>query len=162
MTKCFEDVCNCNCNEQNTTFDDIIKIETKFNFRLYDICHSNIGWFSDTSICDDHYLTDWTIDTNEGIYFLWHKDSYCDKHDMFHMKCLYVGKGQILKRIINHFKTKDFSEEMLVYFTYFTMPNRHSKYIEQLILDTYDIPNNAYENKGSNKLCMYFSQGEVD
>lgn len=162
MIECFQDVCNCKCNSQDTTFDEIIKEETNFKFTLYDICHSNIGWFTDTSICSDHYLTEWTIDTNEGIYFLWHKDAYCDKHNLFHMKCLYVGKGHILRRIINHFKTKDFSGEMLVYFTYFTMPNRQSKYVEQLILDNYNIPHNSYEKKGSKNLCMYFTQNEVD
>lgn len=162
MTECFEGICNCTCGSYNTIFDSILKNETNFNFNLYDICHSNIGWFTDISICGNHHIADWDIDTKEGIYFLWHKDGYCDKHDVFHMKCLYIGKGYILRRLINHFKTKDFSEEMLVYFSYFIMNNRQSKYIEQLVLDTYNIPYNINENMGLNKLCMYFSQEEVD
>lgn len=162
MGNCFESFCNCSCNSQDPAFDNILKEETNFQFTLYDICHSNIGWFTDTSLCSDHYLAEWPIDSSQGIYFLWHKDAYCDKHNMFHMKCLYVGKGYILQRIITHFKTKDFSQEMLVYFTYFKLNNRQSKYVEQLVLDIYNIPHNINEKEGTNKLCMHFTQNEVD
>lgn len=161
-TNCFEEICSCSCNQTDSSFDEIIKLETRFKLTLFDICHSNIGWFTDKSISNESYLDEWNINTNEGVYFLWHKDAYCELHNLYHMKCLYVGKGKIISRLINHFKNKDFSEELLVYFTFFNMPNRQAKYIEQLILDIYDIPNNKYENKGEKPLCMYFTQVEVD
>jgi hypothetical protein len=162
MNTCFEDCCDCSCGFVDPTFDLMLKSETKLDFTLKDICHSNIGWFTDVTICDEHYLDEWKIDKVEGVYFLWHKNGYCSRHETFHFKCLYVGKGQVLRRILNHFKNKDFSEEMLVYFTYHELPNRVSKYVEQLILDNYKIPMNRNEIKGSKTLCMYFTQSEVD
>ena len=54
------------------------------------------------------------------------------------------------------------SEEMLVYFTYVELPNRIAKYVEQLLLDTYELPLNISENRGDRTLCAYFTQGEVD
>ncbi|MBD1208922.1 MAG: hypothetical protein H9535_10850 [Ignavibacteria bacterium] len=162
MSYCFEDSCVCNCNSILPDFDSNIKKETNFNLSLHHLCHSNIGWFSDKSICDDHFLADWIVNKTLGVYFLWHKDDYCPTHELFHMKCLYVGKGLVLRRIINHFLVKDFSAEMLVYFTYLEMPNRQAKYVEQLILDIYNIPHNHSEKTGTEKLCMYFTQTEVD
>lgn len=162
MIKCFEDVCGCSCENEIEQFQSILSSETNFNISNHQLFHSNIGWFSDKEIAGyDHFLGDWKID-RFGIYFLWHKDSYCPVHDLFHMKCLYVGKGYIKNRIIEHFKKKNFSEEMLVYFTYLQLPNRKAKYLEQLILDIFNIPNNTSENSGKEKLCRYFNQSEVD
>lgn len=107
-------------------------------------------------------INDWSVDDKEGVYILWHKNEYCVEHDLFHMKGLYVGKGRIQKRIADHFFKKEFSDEMLIYFTYLELPNRISKYIEQLMLDTFRIPYNKNENTGKENLCAYFTQTEVD
>lgn len=93
---------------------------------------------------------------------LWHKKDYCSKHDRYHMTCLYVGKGCVSSRLRSHWKKKAFSEEMLVYFSYFPCTNRQAKYIEQLFLDLYDLPLNKAENKGVLTLCQHWTQSDVD
>jgi hypothetical protein len=160
--KCFQEICNCSCGDSNELWEATTNRELNSKLSLKELCHSNIGWFSDKSICDSYELADWMDSKIFGIYFLWHKDDYCPTHNLFHMKCLYVGKGQIKNRITRHFYSKDFSENMLVYFTYYDLPNRLSKYYEQLILDIFNVPFNKSENKGLNNLCMYFTQNEVD
>lgn len=97
-----------------------------------------------------------------GFMSFWHKDDYCCVHDRFHMRALYVGKGMIEQRLLQHWKDKDFSEEMLVYWTSLEMPNRQAKYVEQLLLDLYKFPHNKSENKGRGLLCAHFEQVEVD
>ena len=81
---------------------------------------------------------------------------------MFHMRALYVGKGQIGRRLLAHWKNKDFSEEMLVYWTFIELPNRQAKYCEQLLLDLYRAPLNKNEISGTLLLCGHLSQTEVD
>lgn len=78
------------------------------------------------------------------------------------MKCLYIGKGNLNKRIISHFERKNFSEELLVYFTFIKLKNRKTKYVEQLLLDIYNIPYNKNGNSGTKILYEFFSQTEVD
>lgn len=158
---CFDGICECSCNTIFPEFDQILAAETNFGITFYELCHSNIGWFSDKSIVD-HHIGEWDIKKTDGVYLLWHKDGYCATHEMFHMRCLYVGKGNIPLRLIDHWKKKDFSEEMLVYWTYLAMPNRRAKYVEQLLLDLFAIPFNKAESRGNETLCAYFTQGEVD
>ncbi|BFP41168.1 hypothetical protein FGF1_20130 [Flavobacteriaceae bacterium GF1] len=162
MGDCFPDVCDCTCNQPYNEFESIISKEISFPFSFDELCHSNIGWFTDEKICNDHHLNDWIDASCYGIYLLWHKDDYCATHNMFHMKGLYVGKGNIKNRIISHFKKKDFSNEMIVYFTFIEMINRRAKFLEQLLLDHFNFPFNKNENNGKKKLCSYFSQIEVD
>ena len=102
------------------------------------------------------------MDRKEGVYTLWHKSDYCAEHDRFHMTALYVGKGNIGKRLRDHWKNKDFSEQLLIYFTYLELPNRFSKYMEQLLLDLYKWPYNKAENTGTRLLCAHLTQFEVD
>ena len=158
---CFEELCTCRCSELSPDFDEIVQTETKFLITLESLCHSNIGWFSDKTLCD-HHLEEWELSATEGVYLLWHKDGYCDAHELFHMKCLYVGKGKIPIRLSDHWKSKDFSEEMLVYWTFLEMPNRQAKYVEQLLLDLYSVPRNKYEPEGTRRLCAHLTQCEVD
>lgn len=162
MDNCFENICDCNCLQANLEIDRILQQEVNFGITFRELTHSNIGWFSDKSLSSDHLLNDWRTNSITGVYILWHKNDYCDKHGLFHMKALYVGKGNIFERIIRHWKAKDFSEEMLVYFTYVEIENRKAKYLEQLILDLFNVPFNQSENPGSEKLCAYFTQNEVD
>ena len=154
--------CDCQCFTLPQEFDAHVVAETRFTWRLYDICHSNIGWYTDKSICDEHLIENWIQRESFGIYVLWHKDDYCAEHEMFHMRALYVGKGKIGKRLLTHWKQKDFSEEMLVYWTFIALPNRQAKYCEQLLLDVYKIPRNKYEATGTLALCAHLTQGEVD
>ena len=154
--------CSCKCGSSSPTFDGLLSKETRFDVTLEQICHSNIGWYSDRSLCDEHLLQDWGLSQKIGVYVLWHKDDYCDKHDLFHLKALYVGKGHIERRLLKHWEEKDFSEELLVYWTYVEMTNRQAKYCEQLLLDIYDLPFNKSENPGRMKLCAHLTQFEVD
>ena len=93
---------------------------------------------------------------------LWNKDGYCPKHGTYHMRGLYVGKGTVARRFISHYMSKDFSEEMLVYWSYARVENRIVKYLEQLVLDTFNLPLNRAERRGKHTLCAIYSQSEVD
>lgn len=154
--------CQCKCHDLPGTIDERVRTETRFGWSLRDLCHSNIGWYTDKSICDEHLLDDWIQRSAFGVYVLWHKDDYCDVHEMFHMSGLYVGKGHIGKRLLSHWKNKDFSEEMLVYWSFLELPNRQAKYCEQLLLDSYHVPLNKAEMTGTLSLCAHYTQTEVD
>jgi hypothetical protein len=78
------------------------------------------------------------------------------------MRSLYTGKGLFSNRIKNHWKTKETSAEMLIYYSFYACENRIAKYLEQLLLDIYDFPLNRSENKGKEMLCAYYTQMEVD
>ena len=151
----------CNCNKIDSEFDHILKTELILDIDLKTICHSNIGWFIDKTISNDSLLKEWNEKNPIGIYFLWEKE-YCDIHHLYPMRCLYIGKGEIFKRLENHFNTKDFSNEELVYFSYFICKNRIAKYLEQLFLDLYNVPFNKSENKGKKILNVIYNQYEVD
>jgi hypothetical protein len=158
MTLCFPH-CGCNCNSTDTEFDTIIQAETRLELSLHQLASSNIGWFCDF---DDLKFCDWKISKTSGVYALWHKDEYCPTHEIFHCRALYVGKGYVKTRIFDHALKKDFGDAQLVYFSYVEIPNRHAKYVEQLLLDLYDFPLNTSENSGTGKLCYYMTQAEVD
>jgi hypothetical protein len=78
------------------------------------------------------------------------------------MRALYIGKGHIGNRLMAHWKQKDFSDEMLVYWTFINLPNRQAKYCEQLLLDIYKTPLNKSETTGTLHLCAHLTQCEVD
>ena len=158
--ECFPE-CGCSCGDMGAAFDRITKKEMRAPLKLSELCRQNIGWYSDRSM-EPSGVSDWGLGRRSGLYFLWHKDGYCDRHDLFHMRALYVGKGAFYARLRKHWASKDTSEEMLVYFTYVELPNRIAKYVEQLILDTYELPLNISENRGEGTLCAYFTQWEVD
>lgn len=158
---CFDD-CGCYCENFSTLGDDLLLKETRFETSIYSLTHANVGWFMSNSECSTPLIKSWELSRRVGIYILWHKDNYCALHDRFHMRALYVGKGYIEKRLFEHWKAKDFSNEMLVYWTFVEMTNRQAKYYEQLLLDIYDLPLNRSENPGVEKLCAHFTQEEVD
>lgn len=160
---CFE-MCSCSCGKpslEHEQFDQILRSELRLDITLRNLCHSNIGWFLDKSQAE-HYLYDWPLRGRSGVYLLWHRDGYCDKHQTFHMRCMYAGKGSVAQRFICHYLEKDFSEEMIVYWSYFPSKNRVAKYLEQLLLDTFNLPLNRAENSGEGRLCAHYSQVEVD
>ena len=157
---CFEH-CGCSCTTNFEAFDHIAERELREKMKLNDIIRHNVGWYTDRTI-DHSYIDEWSLQGLSGLYFLWHKDDYCAEHERFHMRALYVGKGSIAKRLKRHWENKPTADAMLVYFTYAVLPNRTAKYVEQLILDCYDIPFNSAENRGTLRLCAYFAQGEID
>lgn len=110
----------------------------------------------------DTGLDGWGLGAGCAVYVLWHKDEYCHVHERFHMRALYVGKGALETRLKAHWAAKDLSEQMLVYFSRVGMENRLAKYVEQLLLDTYDFPGNLRENRGRLRLCAHLEQGHVD
>jgi hypothetical protein len=135
--------------------------ELAIKISLYDICHSEIRWYMDKSFASEAIdLSE--VDHRTGIYILWHKDDYCPSHEKFHMRSLYAGKGLRSVRIKDHWKRKDTSTEMLIYYSFYACENRIAKYLEQLLLDTYDFPLNKSENRGNKKLCAYYFQSQVD
>lgn len=154
--------CGCSCNNGDTEFDIVIKSELQLPITLKDIIHSNIAWYVDKEHVHSHMMNEWFKEHEEGIYFLWYKDEYCAKHNLFHFTSLYVGKGIIAKRVAKHWLEKEFGTDGIVYITYFKCKNRIAKYIEQLTLDVYDIPFNKNEKCGKKKLCGYYTQFEVD
>ncbi|MBC8883333.1 hypothetical protein H9X57_07545 [Flavobacterium piscinae] len=154
--------CEYNCQQKYDHFNNILKNEVNIPVTITELCHANIGWFTDKEICKESMLNQWSQDASFGVYFLWHKEDYCSVHDLFIMRALYIGKGNVFKRIQEHFKHKNFSEEMIVYFTYYELENRKAKYVEQLFLDFFDIKHNKSENTGTDELVMYFTQNEVD
>lgn len=153
--------CTCICTDSSEQFDAVMSEETKFGFSLEQITKSNIGWFNDKTVTD-HHLSLWELQQESGLYILWHKEDYCDKHERFHMRGLYVGKGKVNARLRSHWAQKDFSEELLVYFSFFACSNRQAKYLEQLFLDLYNLPNNVAENKGVLPFCQHWRQEDVD
>lgn len=157
---CFE-MCDCQCTTNYEPFDNIASRELKHPISLNELCRRNIGWYTDKSISDSH-LDEWGLKGLSGLYFLWHKDDYCPVHERFHMRALYVGKGVFPARLKAHWLEKPTEEMMLIYFSYAVLPNRIAKYVEQLILDCYDLPFNRSENSGKLRLCAHFSQFEVD
>ena len=160
MLHCFDE-CSCSCSSDADVFDKTLVEETNFGITLYDVTHAGIHWYMDKTM-DDSGLDGVAFAGREGVYILWHKNDYCPSHELFHMKALYVGKGDPAKRLRRHWKEKNTADEMLVYFTFFPCENRKSKYIEQLLLDIYDLPLNSAENTGAEDLCAYFTQSEVD
>lgn len=142
-------------------FDRIARQELRRPLKLLDLCRQNIGWYTDRSL-EPSGVTGWGLGKRSGLYFLWHKDDYCDRHQLFHMRALYVGKGAFSSRLKSHWASKDTSEQLLIYFTHVQLPNRIAKYVEQLLLDTYNFPLNSSENGGEATLCAYFTQCEVD
>ena len=155
---CFPE-CGCSCGPEGQEFDTLLQEETTFSVTLRDLSHSNIGWFYDF---DDLRFCDWELSQDSGVYILWHKNDYCSQHEQFHCRALYVGNGRVKARIFSHAQKNDFGDDMVVYFSYLEMPNRCSKYVEQLLLDIYDFPMNKAENTGSNSLCSYIGQAEAD
>lgn len=160
-SKCFE-TCDCHCNDVDTTFDALVAKELRSATSLRDICHSEIHWFCDRSVNANDPIDLKGLPRRSGVYILWHKDDYCDVHGVFHMRALYVGKGNQATRLRCHWASKDFSEQLLIYYSFYPLANRLAKYTEQLLLDTYDFPLNHSENTGIRKLCAYFQQAEVD
>jgi hypothetical protein len=142
-------------------FDRVAQQELRVPLKLHDLCRQNIGWYSDRSL-EPSGVTGWGLGKRSGLYFLWHKSGYCDRHNLFHMRALYVGKGAFSARLRNHWASKDTAEQLLIYFTYVELTNRIAKYVEQLLLDIYKFPLNSAENCGTSNLCAYFTQNELD
>jgi len=157
---CYEN-CECTCTQPTTSFDEIVRSETRFFTTLRDVAESAIGWFQDRTLGEDNFLREWGLN-DSGVYVIWHKDAYCAEHERFHMRALYVGKGDFYGRLNAHWKNKDFSTELLLYFTMLRLPNRQAKYVEQLLLDLYEFPYNVAENPGTARLCWFLTQDQVD
>ena len=132
-------------------FDRVAQQELRVTLKLHDLCRQNIGWYSNRSL-EPSGVSGWGLGKRSGLYFLWHKNGYCDRHNLFHMRALCVDKGAFSARLRNHWASKDTAEQLLIYFTY----------VEQLLLDIYKFPLNSAENRGTANLCAYFTQNEVD
>ncbi|CAH1546809.1 conserved hypothetical protein [Vibrio rotiferianus] len=92
-----------------------------------------------------------------GVYCLWLYITDCPVHDKQKFECLYVGKGDVVKRLKEHFEEK-WSYPKIIHITFFECENRIAKYIEQLCLDTFEFAYNSKENCGTGKLYAMWSQ----
>lgn len=153
--------CGCSCGVADTAFDEMAAAEMRSPPTLDRLCRTNIAYYCDRTI-DDILVRGWPLKKRSGVYVLWHKNEYCDVHLRFHMRALYVGKGALDARILDHWARKQTADIQLIYFSYLDLPNRIAKYVEQLLLDIYDLPLNVSENRGKAKLCSHLSQSEVD
>lgn len=153
--------CGCSCGAVDTVFDETAAAELRTPPMLNELCRTNIAYYCDRTI-DGVLVRNWPLKGRSGVYVLWHKDEYCAGHQNFHMCALYVGKGAFDARKLDHWATKPTADIQLVYFSYLDLPNRISKYVEQLLLDIYNLPLNVSENRGTTRLCTHFTQCEVD
>jgi len=92
-----------------------------------------------------------TLADKQGLYHLWIEDEYCSVHDTHSMICVYVGKGEAIKRVKSHIKNK-WPETETIYISFYECKNRISKYLEQLFLDSYAFELNGAENTGTGTL----------
>jgi len=156
---CFD--CGCSCGAVDTVFDETAAAEMRAPPTLDELCRTNIAYYCDRTI-DGILVRGWPLWKRSGVYVLWHKDEYCDVHQRFHMRALYVGKGAFHARMLDHWASKPTADIQLIYFSYLNLPNRIAKYVEQLLLDIYDLPLNVSENSGKATLCAHFTQTEID
>lgn len=98
---------------------------------------------------------------HSGVYLLWNRIDYCEVHHHQINEALYVGKGDVAVRLRRHYQTKAFPEE-IVFVTHLDLPNRLAKYVEQLLLDLYDMPMNTHENLGRSHLRNCWDDNLLD
>jgi hypothetical protein len=162
----------CSCPNPKTInggtypeFDKIVRDELK-NLVTADQIVNNSGFctnvplgylqndFEDTVTIDDLFHR---LKGRQGLYQLWVLENYyCDIHKVVSMRCLYVGKGKVLKRAKKHIEEK-WPEEGQFYISFYECENRISKYLEQLFLDIYKCDMNKHENPGVAELFGYWS-----
>jgi hypothetical protein len=162
MSQLIAPSCISGCTLCATTFDSLCASELLNPVPLQRLTTANIGWYGNKTVSDQADVNGWCLDERFGVYILWHKADYCPTHGMFRMDALYTGKGHVRYRLRQHWKNKDFADQLLVYWTFVEMTNRTSKYIEQLLLDTFLFPCNIHENSGKTSLNAYWSQSQVD
>ena len=95
-----------------------------------------------------------------GLYHLWIEVGNCQDHQKHSLLCIYVGKGHVKCRVLDHIKTKWPETEML-YITFYECENRAAKYLEQLFLDTYNFHLNTEENTGSGSLYARWEEERI-
>ena len=98
------------------------------------------------------------LNRKSGLYHLWSHFDECDDHGTYSMLCVYVGKGFAEGRIDSHIKNKWPSPNLEMYVSFTEMPNRLSKYYEQLFLDKYNFLLNISENSGSENLYAVWDE----
>ncbi|MHA2774828.1 hypothetical protein ACXZ7F_26595 [Vibrio harveyi] len=91
-----------------------------------------------------------------GVYAFWTYRSDFENGNEQMFKCQYIGKGYIDRRLKDNLEKK-WKDMQSMYFTFFECKNRLAKYIEQLILDCYDIPYNKAENPGEGELVALWN-----
>lgn len=146
--------------------DDILRRELKDAFTVNAIVNESrfctnvpLGFLNndeeDTVTLDDIFHR-WK--GKQGLYHLWVlENDYCDKHEVFSLRCLYVGKGIALKRAKKHIKEK-WPDVGQFYISFYECSNRIAKYLEQLFLDEYAFDMNDYENYGTRELFAYWKR----
>lgn len=147
----------CECEKlQHERFDNISNQELCQKITIQDVFNESycvmvpIGHIDEKEHLSIHeVLID--LKGKVGVYGLWLNHTYCYEHDMHRMFCLYTGKGSALGRVKKHIQEK-WPEDELLYVTFYECKNRIAKYIEQLLLDSYNFPINSAENKGEGYL----------
>lgn len=88
------------------------------------------------------------LNRKRGLYHLWIEIGNCQDHRMYSLQCVYVGKGNVKGRVLEHIKKK-WPEQEMFYVTFFECENRIAVYLEQLFLGTYNFYLNENENTGT-------------
>jgi len=102
------------------------------------------------------------LKNRKGMYQLWVGESgYCDTHNVFPMRCVYTGKGKVLKRAKEHIEEKWLAESNF-YISFYDCENRIAKYLEQAFLDIYKCDMNKHENPGKEELFGYWSRDRYE
>ena len=162
MTKCELQDFPC-INADYSTFDELCSEELKKPVTASEIINKSpyctiIPISADLQLEEletSDYLK--TLHGKMGLYHLWVDYDDCDDHEMYTMKCVYVGKGFAQQRIDSHIKDK-FPNKDSLYVSFFECSNRLAKYLEQLFLDLYFFDLNKAENYGEETLYAVWDE----
>lgn len=112
---------------------------------------------ADVLTLNDHLAR---LENKSGIYHLWISVNKCADHKLHSLLGVYVGKGQVKRRVLSHIKEKWPRSEFL-WISFYECNNRLSKYLEQLFLDTYSFHLNTQENTGRTYLYARWPETRV-
>lgn len=128
MTKCELQDFTC-INADYSVFDKLCSEELKRPFTASEIINKSSyctiipisADFRLEGLETSSYLK--TLQGKMGLYHLWVDYDDCDDHEMYTMKCVYIGKGFAQHRVDSHIKEK-FPNKDSLYVSFFECSNR--------------------------------------
>jgi len=153
---------NCCAPFDYKSFNRILKNELKEPLLLEHIAIKRADFFNFplelmNVFCQEEDLTIndylYRLRDKEGLYFLWSIEEKCIEHNNYKLRCVYVGKGQLSRRIKAHIDTKWKNSDGFIA-SFYECENRISKYLEQTILDCYSPCLNKAEKRGLGDLMI--------
>jgi hypothetical protein len=160
--------CSLGCADQSLAraFDRTLRAETRFSVSFNDLTLNHVGWYYDADELKDHdFIRELNI-KGSGVYLIWDMVDYCEKHEKCIFEAVYVGKAgaEIAPRLLAHFRnaTRPLGDGGPMHITIWAGRNRISKYVEQLLLDSFKFPKNKSENRGTAPLRIPTGDTEWD